>query len=514
MRLVGIEHGAPNLVYHPDVSKQVRVARAIFTGDDKLTELYDRDFTKVLYPFGTATIVGRTAKLLALSDEAHARVSQRNTWWWARWMRLLSAFLSVLSAAVLTAVLFRRLGPLPALVTGMLLVLEPMNAQYSHYAMNDVPMVAMVVLAWVCTAGMYADSRRAACLSLLCGLCLGIGFAIKYQAAYGIIFPAFALVTGGTQKPRRRAAAAKAVLFGVGLAAGILCAKHVILSEPVYFIRHFDDLLHWQANFLGLEEPFRVRVERNALWIGRFFIKSRLWLLLPGVALAVHKLFRRPGKGWTATRWLVVSAAAFCAVMGLTLLLARELMREHDFLTLIPFLAILNAYALAPRPAADRADRRGFGRVVLAVVLVGLTGAYAVTSVADSLALARPDTRRRAQAWCRAHLSPDVSIFREKYTLPVFGESATEHRPGYFTSGFAARSLAKEAYDIVITSSLVYHRYYDRLSPYYDEAWQEVYRQLHKDYRKVAEFRDRSMYFAHPVVTVYAREEVADAVVR
>ena len=60
LRLTGIQHGRPDMVYHPDVAKQTLVARSIYRGRLDLRRLYADDFKLTLYPYGTAVILGNT----------------------------------------------------------------------------------------------------------------------------------------------------------------------------------------------------------------------------------------------------------------------------------------------------------------------------------------------------------------------------------------------------------------------------------------------------------------------
>ncbi|MGH7818806.1 MAG: hypothetical protein ACREQ9_03460, partial [Candidatus Binatia bacterium] len=52
VRWVGIDQGAPSLIFHPDVAKQAIVARAAYRGERSPTVYFRGDTAHRLYPYG------------------------------------------------------------------------------------------------------------------------------------------------------------------------------------------------------------------------------------------------------------------------------------------------------------------------------------------------------------------------------------------------------------------------------------------------------------------------------
>lgn len=190
LRVTGSKHGAPDLIYHPDVFKQALVARAVFAGDPDLRRLHRDEKELTLYPYGVAVLTGWVVK--GLSWIAGSGFSPDEPLWnWDLRMRYVSASMYLVASVVVLISLRRRMTALGLFFLGGLLLTEPLNAQYSHYAMNDVPLAAVFLLAWL-TADKMTGEGRWPVWSFFTGLLLGLGFGIKYQALIGMIFPLMA----------------------------------------------------------------------------------------------------------------------------------------------------------------------------------------------------------------------------------------------------------------------------------------------------------------------------------
>jgi hypothetical protein len=143
-----------------------------------------------------------------------------------------------------------------------------------------------------------------------------------------------------------------------------------------------------------------------------------------------------------------------------------------------------------------------------AVALLGmmvLLFMFAATSVLDSLALSRTDTRHLSREWCRENIPVGTKVVSEYYTLTVKKKGVTDIKTIYLcTDRGQEKILAGEA-DYLVASSLSHSRFFDRLSPYFDLDFQVWYENLEEQYKCIAVFRDRELLYAQPVLTVYAR---------
>lgn len=94
-------------------------------------------------------------------------------------------------------------------------------------------------------------------------------------------------------------------------------------------------------------------------------------------------------------------------------------------------------------------------------------------------------------------------MLRERYTPTTGREDVRERRCRYLPSrGFPGR-IEKGEFDAIMTSSLARARFFDRLSPYYDEACQAIYNRILSTWTPAAVIEDRELYFAHPTITIF-----------
>ena len=502
LRLIGIGHGAPDLVYHPDVAKQTFVARRVFLGELSLAAAYPSNVGMALYPYGTAVITGRLLRAIA-PLMGNPDLASVHRWYWAFWMRFLSTALFVAPALVVLATLRRRLGTPAALAISLLLVAEPVCSQISHYGMNDAPLLGMLMLAWVFALQMPDEPRAFPVHSLLCGLSLGLGFGIKYQALLGLAFPA---CTWAFFLPSRRLrwCLLSVAAVVVGAVAGALLVTPLLLQSPSFFFGRFGEFMEWQSNVTGLDMSTADRIHQNLPATIRMSTPAGHLVLCVGVAIACVRTLRgRLSVQWRAALAgpLLLCGALLAAVVG-----ARDIARANDLAPVYLFAILASGIALsAGHPDGTPLPRRSLrAAAAVAVLLLCVFGANALL---DSLALARPDTRRRAQQWCARNIPAGSVVLREDYTLPVQVTGVRDSLQRLLTTPRARNSLASGSYHFVITSSLAHSRFFDRSSPYRDSDAQEVYRGVARTHEQVARFTDRALPFAHPIVTIYRRPE-------
>ena len=125
IRLIGIRHGEPDKVYHPDVAKQTQIAMALYDSEPlTLRQRYGDNIRFTLYPYGTAIILARASQGIArlTGDDTFGTVHR---WRWALRMRYMSVAFFLVSLSFILLVLHRHLGPLATLATGLLLACEP-----------------------------------------------------------------------------------------------------------------------------------------------------------------------------------------------------------------------------------------------------------------------------------------------------------------------------------------------------------------------------------------------------
>lgn len=498
VRGIGIRHGEPSLIFHPDVSKQAAVARLVFLGKLNLAERYRTNHELAMYPYGTAVLTGWGVRLVRHTPLG-ARAADWSPWQWALRLRCFSLATACLAVACFGLLETGRLGLPATALAALLLAVEPYSAQYSHYGMNDVPLAALLILAWLAATRMPTESPRFPTASLACGFCVGLAVGVKYQAVLGLVFPAVAWWFARRAQPRAWRWRAP-VAVALGLLPGVFLTVPQ-LHAPGMLAEALPEFFAWQANISGESLPLADKAWRNLRLFARFALDKGLWLLLPALALAALRALRRDADA--ATRLRVATAAAFPLVLLAVFAGCRDFLRSNDMVALTPFLVLLAGIGVATRGAASRHMRLAVAvsRLCLAALLVR----WSVTSFRDSTALRRPDTRERAQAWCRANLPPGSRVLLERYTLPVNAEGIAEQTVRSFASRQAAADLAAGEWDYIVASSLSHDRFSDPLSPYHNTEAAELYRDLFGSLRLRAAFRDRELFFAHPEITVWSR---------
>lgn len=425
VRLVGIRHGEPDKVYHPDIAKQTRVAISLFNdGVVDLRGLYKEDVRFTMYPYGTAHILAHAGRayVALTSDNAFGDV---HCWTWALRMRYLSATFFAVSMVILLCGLYGRLGPAGILLVGLLLAFEPTHNLYSHYGMNDVPLVATLLLTWL-FSGHIAGSQRAALYAFLSGFFLGLGFGIKYQAILGVIFPLCGIIASLAMK-RVRPAMAATICVAAGILVACAMSAPLIFTDPGYFLTQFPEFMKWQANILGEPSSLTEKLSRNIPRFVELALTPGRWLLLPMLVMSVYRLVRRSNRDPSDVAWSG-SALAFCAILATLLVTSRDIVRDNDLMPIHAFVIIIAGFMIGCRrdhaPAIALKQRaRTLGRVFGSIACLFFIG----ESLADSRALSRPDTRILARDWCRENIPTGSIVIRERYTLPIDLEGIEEH---------------------------------------------------------------------------------------
>ncbi len=498
LRFTGMRHGEPRWIFHPDVPKQARVASAVHRGNLDVRRMFRGDFRETAYPYGSAVLVAWTQRGLD-AWRGGAQAPSVLPWKWSLRLARFAAVTMTLAAIAAIGMRRRRWGLLPAGLTGLLLLAEPLNNYYSHYGMNDVPLTALVILVWALIPGMTRE--RLPLRAALAGLLLGVAVGVKYQAALGGVF----LLAPWWMQWRhgRFTALAGSVLAAAGAGVcGIALTCPYLRTDPAGFFEAFGRFMDWQKNIMGYAIPFQERVPRNLRALAVELGHGGRWLLLPGLALALTQYVRSPRSRGDAA-W--PAAFAFCGALSLSLVVGRDFVRSNDVLPLVGFAILFHALALPRR--LKRVWRQPAAGLALGLSLVAL-GVWSTTALRDSLALSRPDTRIRAQAWCQAHVPEGSVVWSERYVLPIDKPGVAQWRE--------LRNLAKPALhdairrgepDYVIMSSMAHARYADPLRPYYNPNPLRAYEDIKRRYRLAARFSDRELPFAHPEITVWQRRE-------
>lgn len=495
LRNIGIDHGRPDMVYHPDVAKQTMVAIRTCNNNVTAHRIFKDDFKRTLYPYGTAIIMAKTMSTVS-SIRGNNDLIKVHRWNWALYMRYLASAMFMLSALFAIWFLWRRTGTIPALLAGILLVTEPINTQYSHYAMNDVPLAAILIIVWIFSALMENERKYAPIFSLLCGFTLGIAFNIKYQAVIGGIFPLVSWLLLTKNKSWKWLLISLASV-GIGGIVGLLWTNPLLRTEPAYFFQTLPEFMHWQANIMEEEISLRTKLIRNTALLIQQLSATGVFLVITGPIWAVYAIIKK--KIADHNKIATISATAFCTIMTLLFIVSRDFFRENDLIPILAFCILLTAFLMAKIPHTQiKLTKTTIPALTFYISIFVTISAFITTSTLDSLALDRTDTRLLASQWCHENIPRDSTVVRERYTLGINKEGVKESRSRYIGKDY-------NKFDFVITSSKAYKRFYEKHSPYYNEDAQKIYNNINANWKKTKVFKDRELYFAHPTITIFEK---------
>ena len=496
VRLTGIRHGAPDLIFHPDVAKQVFVARDVYAGIHRPERnRYVDNYTQSLYPYGASVLLAQELKILSPLLRAagwnRERLLNMHRWNWAFLLRLNSIFWISLALTIFFLMAWPNLSRKARLPAALLMIFEPVNAQYSHYGMNDVPLAALLMLAWLAAAAMDRDTASRPWRSALCGILLGIGFGIKYQALLGILLPVTVWILLFREKSTAWRWAVPAAV-GAGFLAGALYACPP-LRIPDYFMKHFPRFMAWQANITGEEISLAKKIFRNSALLFQFALRYGYWLLLPPWILLMLRAARKILERHTLL--MAVPGFVFSSVLLFLFIVSRDFIRSNDLVALTPFWIWPVALIRSPEKKSPR--------IAFRVILTALVIAWILTAWLDSLALRRPDTRIRAREWCMDHFRSRETVIYERYTLRTRKPRVHEVQVRNLVSRQARRHLRPGQYQWLVQSSIASDRFFYPLSPYFDRKSPPDYLEFEANHILVREFRDRELFFAHPRIRIY-----------
>lgn len=494
VRSIGIGHGYPEYIWHPDVSKQVQIAIEAYSKAPNPKRYFDEDVELALYPYGSSILLAKAMQIRSALGGREA-VEKKDRWLWDYRLRWQASLLFIFAVVMTNLCLRPRLAPVALLLGGLALVLEPAAALDSHYGMNDVPMVSLVLIAWTLCTRIPQEPSRFPWASLGTGLALGMAFGVKYNAALAGIFPLAVWISMMKEK-RWKAALVSIACIGLTGLAGVWLTCPMLQKNPAYFWQNLPAFMQWQANVTGQPIPLAEKIPANLTVLIRA-VAGRGHFLLIAMGIAGTFCIRRNPE-LRHLRSLSASLWILAVILVVTILTGRDVARANDILMLWPPMIMIAAAGL---PAVKVHRRLVFAAALLTI------GWFGVTSILDAAALARPDTRERAREWCIRNIPAGSVAVSERYTLPVGSPKITEMGARYL---YMQENAIAGGADYLISSSMAYGRFFDRGMPYHDPKIQQFYLNLTNHYEITAVFRDRQLPFAHPEIKVYRKRAAPD----
>ena len=352
LRLVGIEYGLPfGALLNPDEQNIVPRAWGMVHGAGADPHWFD-------YP---SLVLYVLAPFQAWQDEPSYLTA-----------RLVVAAFGVAAVAAAWSLGHAAYGRAAGVVAAAAVAVETIGVAYSHMAVTDVPMTALLAASLALAVGGRLE---------LAGLAAGLAAGAKYPA----VFLAVPLVVAGWGRWRR-------------LALSLAAAVAAFLATSPYVLVHPHQA--WSD---------ATRVQRLARegWLG---FEHDSWALL----------------SFTGKLWDGLGPALAVAVLGLALALRR---RSRADLILAAFVAAYVIDLLTLRAHFDRyvlplvpalAALAGRQRL-LAPLALGCLVVPLVWAIGDDIRLTRTDTRAVVHAWIEAHVPPHATIAAESSTPPLEG---------------------------------------------------------------------------------------------
>jgi 4-amino-4-deoxy-L-arabinose transferase-like glycosyltransferase len=328
-------------------------------------------------------------------------------------------------------------GRTAGLVAAAIVAVETIGIAYSHMAVTDIPMTALITV----SLALAVTGRLE-----WAGVAAGLATSAKYPAVF-LVVP---LVVAGWRQWRRLA-----ISIGLAVVAFLATSPYVLVHPH----QAWSDASRVQRlardGWLGFEhDSWALFSFTGKLWSG---LGPLLVIAAVGLVLALRRHSRTD-----------VILASFVLVYLVDLLTIRAHFDRY-VLPLVPALAVLA------------------GRVrVVAPLTLGLLIVPLVWAIGDDARLTRTDTRVVAQRWIVAHLPRQASVAADSSTPPIGRRVLDLQLPGpgrpYDPNRDVAR-LRRNGVDYVLVSGAVADRVLAARSNYPREA--RFYDQLRRQARTV-----------------------------
>ena len=410
-RLDGLAFGLPALL-DPDEPIFVLTALKLLRGHTLNPGWFGHPGTTTIYAlalvevatFGVWTATGRFASAQAFAQAIYA--DPGIIFLPGRIFILVCGLITIVLAAVIARRLF---GPRIALLTALLLAIDPVHIRYSQIIRTDMHATVLVLLEVLAALAIVERGRVRS--YLLAALCCGFAVATKWPAG-----ACAAAVLGATalRVSDRRDAAGTALrdlmMFGVASVAALFVASPYLFLDIATVI----DNLHGEKRPYHLGATGFGFVGNLGWYVSGPFVTA---LGLAGLGFAAWGL-------WIGARRSRSFAAVVLPVfvVFLVMISAQALIWERWVVPILPFLTI--AAALGIVSAAEALQAR-FGTVAFRAALVVGTAAVAVPTLITARAQAaerRTDTRLLAGAWAKAHIPPGSVVTVEHGAFDILGE--------------------------------------------------------------------------------------------
>ena len=318
LRLIGLDHGDPPVMYHADERHYAGVA-ARMSWDDLDPHRFENPPLLTYALFGASEV-----RSVVWGEESTRRwINQGGLY---RLSRILAALLGAATAFVVASAARRLAGDRAGLAALLLVGFSFLHGRDSHFGVNDVPMTFLVaVVMWMSLRVQAGDGLRWAWGAAVVA---GLAAATKYNGAIAMALPVLALVLG-RDRPRRW------WLCALGLPVASLLA--FVVANPYA-------LLSWEDFSAGVANQY-TRWGDNPAWgqsrepMPWLYVRATLAMIGGAHAIALlWGVLMIAAKSWRTAAVLLAFPLLYLAGM-----LTKSLFFWRFVLPLLPALAVLAA---------------------------------------------------------------------------------------------------------------------------------------------------------------------------
>ena len=492
LRYRGIRFGFP-LITHPD--EPIIVKRALHMIK---TNSLDPHFFKApglelnVYPSLYIYLQALLFIILLLSGKIFAffggltSIELTSFYYWGRLLTIFFSVGTIYTTYCCAKSLFNeRIG----LISALLLVFSQLHVTNSFTITVDSPMAFWVMAAFLMSC---LHFTRGSALKYYLFNALFIGFAIgtKYTAFLCVLPLLYVHFQEHSFAPKKALDPRLLITLGLILFVFLLTTPYLILDYP-----HFKQALtfisnHYQRGHAGAEGKYNSYAFYALSLVKQYGL---IPLLLSGFGMSL--IFMRDR-----------NRAFLIILFPLTyyLFVGRYRVRfERNIVTLLPFLAILSAYALVSCREWIQQRKQTpawLGYLPLGLLLIALLGQLQPTwAYLNQVRLT--DTRIVAQRWIEQNLPKQVKIAREHYTPPLDRQRFTIDFLDYY--GLIKVNLAP--YDYLIASSYDYDRFFKDKKRYQAQVFR--YQQIFSSYELVQEITADNLKTSGPTIKILKKPD-------
>jgi hypothetical protein len=304
------------------------------------------------------------------------------------------------ACVLLTYFIGKRLGGARlGLVAAALLAVNAVHIEYSQIIRTDMHASVFMLLCVLCAIDIARTGRLRA--YLLAGLCVGLATATKWPGAVIALSP---IGAGLYRMWSDRSGARRQVVYLIAFGAAAIVS---LFAASPYLLLDYPTVLR---NLAGEARPLHPGST------GGGFVANLNWYVAGPLATslgAVGLVLAATGALWAPIRYRLLAFAVLPgALLFLIVICSQTLLWERWLVPLLPFVALLMAFALCR--LADQLRIRTARPMKYTELVAVLLLAIPMVHTAHLEATERKhDTRQMASAWVRGHVAPGSTILLE-----------------------------------------------------------------------------------------------------